>query len=477
MLVLQQRDYSIAFLQRHIKDLAYLKLNCLHLHLSDDAGFGMESSSHPEINSASPEYYSKTEIADLIERASAYHVMIVPEIDVPSHSAAILWAHPELALSKDFEGRLDLSNPATYTLVADLLNEYLPLFPGPFWHTGTDEYLYESDYMSFPQLMAYARQLYGPAANGQDVYIGFANWVDSIVKAHGKQLRAWNDVYGVEGITQSPNPDIVLEMWWPYILPQDALARGHSIINTESFTLYYVLGAGANDPANPVNLYENWAPYKQWVSGVSAGGVPSFIDLPASTPGILGGKLEVWGDPPIWETEDQVQAGIAPDLRAVSQNTWGSPRLTPAFNAFVDIMDATGHTPDWGPDFALMASSTSASAQAGQTAALPLQVAAISGFNQPVALICAPVTARTTCSVSPALVTPVAGASAPMVTLSIETAPGAAASPEPAGQPAASRIHSVLVTASAGSLTHTMSMSVTVGAPQPVRPGPLVLLR
>ena len=328
--------YSLAFLQRHIKDLAYLKLNYLHLHLSDNQFFRLESSSHPEVVSA--QHYSKAEIADLIELARGYHVMIVPEIDVPAHSGAMLARHPDLALQghADF---LDLGNPASYALVADLLNEYLPLFPAPFWHTGTDEYLTRNDYSQYPQLLTYAHQLYGPTASYQDIYIGFANWIDGIVKAHGKQLRAWNDIYEVVGSTQAPNPDIVLEMWWPYLTPQDALAKGHTIINSELYTLYY--------PADKVNLYENWAPNKQWVTSVNYLGNPVFVDLPASTPGIRGGKVHVWTNTSGAAVEQQIQDGLAPLLRGVAQNSWGSPKLTPTFGAFAGIMGAIGDTPDW----------------------------------------------------------------------------------------------------------------------------------
>jgi hexosaminidase len=340
LMLCMETYYSLPFLQRHIKDLAYLKLNYLHLHFSDNKFFRLESSSHPEIVSA--QHYSKAEITDLIGLARDYHVTIVPEIDVPAHSGAMLVAHQDLALEWN-PTMLDLGNPATYVLISDLLNEYLPLFPGPFWHTGTDEYLARNDYSMYPQLLTYARQLYGPNASYQDIYIGFANWIDGIVKAHGKQLRAWNDIYEVTG-TQVPNPDIVLEMWWPYLSPQDALAKGHTIINSELFTLYY--------PADKVNLYENWAPNKQWVISVNYLGNPLFADLPASTPGIRGGKLHVWSSDSGAAVEQQIQDGLAPLFRGVAQNSWGSPKLTPTFAAFASIMGAIGDTPDWASGLA-----------------------------------------------------------------------------------------------------------------------------
>ncbi len=201
MVDLGRKYFSISFLQRHIKELAYLKLNYFHFHLSDDLGFRLESTSHPEITS--PLHYTKADIQALLALAQSYHVMIVPEIDLPAHAAALLASHPELQLP-GHPDKLDLGQPASYTLVKDLLDEYLPLFRVPFWHPGGDEYLSPSDYANYPELLSYARQLYGPNASAQDSYIGFVNWVDGIVRAQGKQMRAWNDVYGTTGNVNAP---------------------------------------------------------------------------------------------------------------------------------------------------------------------------------------------------------------------------------------------------------------------------------
>ena len=367
--------YSLPFLERHIKDLAYLKLNYLHLHLSDNQEFRLESSSHPEI--VASQFYSKAEMTDLIELAREYHVMIVPEIDVPAHSQAMLAPHPDLALPGNPD-KMDLSKPGNYALIEDLLNEYLPLFPAPFWHTGFDEYLTFDDYSQYPQLLTYARQLYGPNASYQDIYIGFANWIDGIVKAHGKQLRAWNDIYEVVGSAQTPNPDIVIEEWWPYVPPESIFARGHSMMNCDSFTLYYVPGAGAGEPANPVNLYENWAPNKEWaenaswVASTQSWGNPTFVEFPASTPAILGGKLHVWSNTSGTAVENGIQQGIAPDLRGLAQNSWGSPKLTPTFSAFASIMDAIGDTADWASPLAPAISPGGAANAASYTAGAAL---------------------------------------------------------------------------------------------------------
>ncbi len=134
LMIDQGRKYfTVDWVKQHIKELAYLKLNYFHFHLSDTYGFRLESSTHPEIVSA--EHYSKQDIADLVALGLKYHVTIVPEIDTPGHMNPILAAHPELAL-RNSSGTadpafIDLSKPGAYTLIGDLINEYLPPVPRP----------------------------------------------------------------------------------------------------------------------------------------------------------------------------------------------------------------------------------------------------------------------------------------------------------------------------------------------------------
>ena len=408
MVDLGRKFFSIPFLQRHIKDLAYLKLNYFHFHLSDDLGFRLESASHPEV--VSSDHYTKADIQDLLALAQSYHVMIVPEIDLPAHAAALLAPHPELQLP-GHPDKVDLGQAGSYTLVSDLLNEYLPLFPAPFWHTGADEYLSPSEYANFPELLSYAQQQYGPNANVYDIYPGFVNWVDEIVRVHGKQLRCWNDIYGVTGNVNVPNSDIVLDLWTTTILAGEALSKGHTILNCSYATLYYVLGRASSDQADPVNLYQNWAPNLQW---------PGDVDLPPLTTGVLGGKFHVWCDSPDAQTEDDVQANLADYLRSLAQNSWGSPKLVSAYSDFTPIMDLVGHTPGWGPDFSLTVSSRSASVVAGQTAKYSLTLTPLLGFNQSVSMMCTHNIPEAVCSVSPGIV-PATGSAPSTVTVSVST--------------------------------------------------------
>jgi hexosaminidase len=329
-----RKFFTVPWLRKHIKELAYLKLNTFHFHLSDTFGFRLESGTHPEI--VSPDHYSKQDIRDLVALGAKYKVTIVPEIDMPGHMNTILAAHPELKL-KNASGQarddfIDLSKDASYTLISDLIKEYLPLFPGPYWHLGADEYV--SDYGSYPQLLTYARAHYGANATAKDSYYGFINWANGIVRAGGKTMRMWNDGIKSGDGTINPASTIIVEYWYNYgLTPQQLLGRGHTIANESWDPTYYVLGG-----AKPNN---QWA-YETWTPDLFQGG--NTINAPARN---LGTNVHVWCDNPGAETEDHIAAGIRYTLRVIAQQTWGSPKLVTGYSAFTPIADKLGHAPGW----------------------------------------------------------------------------------------------------------------------------------
>ncbi|MEV4611560.1 family 20 glycosylhydrolase [Kitasatospora sp. NPDC049258] len=329
-----RKFFTVAWVKQHIKELAYLKLNYFHFHLSDTYGFRLESATHPEIVSA--DHYSKQDIADLVALGRKYHITIVPEIDTPGHMNPIVAAHPELAL-RNSSGTvdpafIDLSLPGTYTLIKDLVDEYLPLFPAPYWHIGADEYV--DDYGRYPQLLAYARAHYGANATAKDTYYGFVNWADALVRAGGKTTRMWNDGIKSGDGTIAPNADILVEYWYDYgLTPQQLATAGHTVANESWTPTYYVLGGAKPDTGW---MYETWAP------DVFQGG--RTLTDPTRNRGSL---IHVWCDNPNAETEEQIAAGIMYPLRALAQQTWGSPRLTATYASFTPIAAAVGHNPGW----------------------------------------------------------------------------------------------------------------------------------
>lgn len=357
MLDASRTVYPVRWIEAEIKELAYLKMNFLHLHLTDDQRWGIESSSHPEI--VGPHSLTKQDVRKLIAFAARYHVIVVPEIDMPGHMAALLAKHPSLQLklegtvgsstpSEYLTDKLDITNPAALTIVKQLLDEYLPLFPGRYWDLGDDEYMTPGQYPLFPQLSAFAIKTYGPRATIGDAIHGFINWVDAIVRAHGKTLRVWNDQ--LAGTSVVPvNRDVVVD-WWintsPFgdpvaVPPATLISEGHQVLNAGWFPTYYTTDLGpVAGKSNMQQAYNDWQ-VNQFEGPESTNDMMQPPQTVSPTdPHLLGSTLDVWG--PLPETIQQTAERIAPRLAVIAQKAWDSPLLTLSYARFQRITAASG---------------------------------------------------------------------------------------------------------------------------------------
>lgn len=343
--------FSRAWLEQRIAQLGSLKLNMLHLHISDNQGFRIASRTHPEAVTAPA--LSHDDVRRLVRVGRRHHVTLVPEIDAPGHMEAALRAHPEWqlvnALGVRQPDKLDVTDPGARQFVFDLVDELAPLFPGRYWHTGADEYLgpfaTEADYHGYPQLEAYADAKYGASANGKDAALDFVNAVGERARRHGKTLRVWSDgVGGGSAVRTDPRATV---MWWEERhspSPSELVAAGHRVINAGWWPNYYVTGGPLQSLRTPVEqMYEHWQPWEfsgpytaKWSAGPSA---PPSGELRRGDPRQLGTSLQVWNDDP--ESPDAreapVAAGIAPRLRVLAQKGWGSPPLTGSYEEFARL--------------------------------------------------------------------------------------------------------------------------------------------
>ena len=345
MLDAGRRFFPARWIEQRIRELADLKLNYLHLHMSDNQGFRVESESHPE--AVSPEHLTKEELRRIVRVAARRHVTVVPESDMPGHLEAALHAHPELRLpnaaGEPAPDRLDITSSAALRFARDLIEEYLPLFPGPYWHGGADEYMPAAEYPLYPVLAEHARERYGPDANAKDAVHGFVNWMDDVVRSHGKTLRIWaDDLGGGSAVRLHPQP---VAEWWTNTsplsdlsppTPAELLAHGHRVMNAGWFPTYYVnhQAFGRVRP-DMRTAYESWEPHEFYGPFVLDEGLAYPPETVApEEPRNLGSKLHVWNDDPGYETDEETAAGIRPRLRVLAQKTWGTPLLTPSYSEF-----------------------------------------------------------------------------------------------------------------------------------------------
>jgi len=365
MVDIGRKAFSAEWLAARIEEMAWLKLNLLHLHFTENMGWRIASDGHPEV--VSEEHLTKGEVRELLALAARRHITVVPEIDAPGHMGAALRAHPELQL-RDNEGKakpnnLDYTLPEARQYLVELVEEYLDLFPGPYWHTGADEYLLNfpprpggPDYGAYPQLHAYALEHHGPDATPKDGILGLVNELNALVRSHGRTLRVWND--GLDGgHAVTPDPDIVVE-WWVDLegpSPSEVLAAGHRVMNCGYFPTYYINGfPGGPDVTLPDDmpmlpkprakeLYQSWAPHRfHGPIFLEGRNLAAPQEIAADEERNLGAKLHIWNDDPSAATVEETAAGIVPYLRAMAQQAWGSAPLVASFAEFEPIIAEVG---------------------------------------------------------------------------------------------------------------------------------------
>lgn len=160
--------FSIEYLKRQIDAMARLKLNVLHLHLTDAAGWRVEIDRYPRLTSFAawregalwkdwwfgerkylPEgtpgayggYYTKEELRELVQYAAERCITIVPEIEMPSHSEEVLTAYPELSCTGEPYRHSDfcIGKEETFEFIENVLTEIMEVFPSQYIHIGGDE--------------------------------------------------------------------------------------------------------------------------------------------------------------------------------------------------------------------------------------------------------------------------------------------------------------------------------------------------
>ena len=191
MLDVSRHFFTVHEVKQYIDILALYKMNVLHLHLADDQGWRIEIKSRPQLVAQGSGmqvaggpggFFTQEDYAEIVRYAAQRYITIVPEIDMPGHTNAMLLSHPQLSCGKrppaPYTGTevgfsaLCPDKEETYALVDDIVRELSAITPGPWFHIGGDEV-----------------ETLTPAQ-----YATFVERVSAIVARHGKQLIGWEEV-------------------------------------------------------------------------------------------------------------------------------------------------------------------------------------------------------------------------------------------------------------------------------------------
>ena len=285
MLDCGRKFIPISFLHEYVDFMAYYKMNTFHIHLNDNAfkqyfnhdwaktpsGFRLESDLFPGLASRDG-YYTKAEFIELQKHAEKVGVEIIPEFDVPAHSLAFVHYRPELG-SKDYGlDHLDLFNEATYTFVDSLFMEFLggdePVFRGPRFHVGTDEYSNRDSAVV-------------------EKFRYFTDFCIRTAEKYGKQACVWGALTHAKGNTPVKVDNVLMYEWYNgYADPTEMIKLGYDVVSIPDGWTYIVPAAGYYyDYLNCGMLYNNWTPAQI--------GNQKFEE---KHPQIKGGSFAVWND-------------------------------------------------------------------------------------------------------------------------------------------------------------------------------------
>jgi hexosaminidase len=220
MLDVSRHFFDADFIKKQIEAMAYYKLNHLHLHLTDAAGWRIEIKRYPELTrqaawrthalwkdwwngdrhyaiegeaDAHGGYYTQEQIRDIVAYAQKHYITVIPEIEMPSHSEEVLTVYPELSCSHTPYKEADFcaGNEKVFEFIENVLLEVMELFPSHYIHIGGDE----ASKQSWKECaLCKARMQQEGLDNVDELQSYFIHRIEKFLNAHGRSLLGWDEI-------------------------------------------------------------------------------------------------------------------------------------------------------------------------------------------------------------------------------------------------------------------------------------------
>lgn len=336
MLDVCRHFFTVEEVRKIIEQCALLKLNHFHWHLSDDQGWRIESRKYPQLNEVSPwrtlaegdplvdrgilgagerygGYYTQDEIRDVVAYAAARGVEIIPEIDLPGHSSAVLAAYPEhtctgapMRVKSTFgvhERIFCTGRESVYDFLYGLLDELCELFPSKYIHLGGDE-APKTEWHNCPACRDRLQR--EGLKNYEALQASFTNWLVEYLRGKGRKVLLWNESAAAGNL----DPEAVIQYWTEmapgpsYIIPE--VDKGRKLLLSNG-PIFYCSDTYAELPMKATLMYE------PEIKGQR---------IPYDT--VLGVEAPMWTE---WTPlNEDIEQHLYPRLLAVSECAWTRER-------------------------------------------------------------------------------------------------------------------------------------------------------
>jgi hexosaminidase len=296
-------------IRRSLDAMAALKMNVFHWHLSDDQGFRVESKAFPKLHQKGSDgnYYTQSQIREIVAYANDRGIRVVPEFDMPGHTAAWLTAYPELASSPGpyqierswgvFDPCMDPTQKKLYSFLDSFIGEMAGLFPDEYFHIGGDE-VSGKQWNASKKIKSFKKQNH--LKNNRDLQAYFNKRLAKIIAKHGKRMIGWDETL---------HPDlpksIVVQSWRGQASLADSAHRGFAGILSYGYYLDHMQPAEFHYVKDPL--------------GKEAANLTK-----AEQKLILGGEACMWGE---FITPDNIESRIWPRTAAIAERLWSPPEV------------------------------------------------------------------------------------------------------------------------------------------------------
>lgn len=361
--------WSVDYIKQYIDYLALHKMNYFHIHLTDDQAYRIESKKYPKLNSIGSwragtiiglfpgtgvdstrygGFYTFEQLKDIVKYASERFITVVPEIDVPAHSMAIIASYPQFSTTPEIpkqpaitwgiynrQNNVLAPSDELFVFLKDIFNELMDVFPGKYIHIGADEcakrWWEESE-----STKQYMREKGIPDFNMLQKH--FVEKLDVVMAERGRKIVGWDEMID-DGLV----PGSVVMSWRNATNGHKAAKMGHKAILTPSRYSYLNIQQREN---------EDSLAHRGRVVGLEQ--VYKFEPIPDSlsaeaAANILGGQGCMWTE--YFPHKERLEYGVFPRLSAIAEVYWSMPEVR-SYENFVERLQAQFMRYDlWGANY------------------------------------------------------------------------------------------------------------------------------
>lgn len=227
---------------RNLEAMGAMKMNVFHWHLTESQGFRVESKLFPRLHQmgSGGDFYTQEDILEVIEFAADRGIRVVPEFDVPGHTAAWFVGHPELASGPGpyqldtammgIQPTMDPTREEVYDFLDQFLGEMTGLFPDEYLHIGGDEVV-PTQWNENPEIQKYMEEHGLDDSHALQAHFNIR--LQKIVRGHEKIMLGWDEILHPD----LPRDGVVVQTWRDHSSLWEAARQGNKAVLSAGYYL------------------------------------------------------------------------------------------------------------------------------------------------------------------------------------------------------------------------------------------------